>query len=161
MGFAFDQNSVSNGVGTLYRYSATNVPATNLFNQHNNFVLAAATLPLSSNTNFTRIIDGVVDFRIRTFSANGNLIVGRNAASTINAITNNSGNEYFYQFRSNAVPAFVEVELGILETRTLERYNSYSNSLGLALPYLTNHAAQVHIFRQRIPIRAVDTAAYH
>jgi hypothetical protein len=157
VGFAFDLNSVSNGVGTLYRYGATNVPATNLINQENNFVLAASILPLSSNTNFNRIIDGVVSFRIRAFSASGNPIVGRNTATSINAITNNiTGNEYLYQFRSNAVPAYVEVELGILETRTLEHYNSYSNNPALALPYLTNHAAQVHIFRQRIPIRAVD-----
>ncbi len=167
VGYEIDPNSLTNGVGTLYRYSATNVPATNLLNQINNFVFA--TLPLSSNTNFNRIIDGVVNFRIRTFSpnirtfsTNGDLIIGRNTSTSINAVTNNiSGNEYLYQFRSNAVPAYVEVELGILETRTLERYNSYSNNPSLALPYLTNHAAQVHIFRQRIPIRAVDTTAYH
>jgi prepilin-type N-terminal cleavage/methylation domain-containing protein len=160
VGFEVEPNSLTNGVGTLYRYSSNNVPLPNLAGQLNNFLFAASSL--STNTNFNRIIDGVVDFRIRVFSANGNLIIGRNAALTITAITNqNSQNEYSYQFRSNAVPAYVEVELGILETRTLERYRSYSNSPSLALNYLTNHAAQVHIFRQRIPIRAVDTAAYH
>ena len=162
VGFALDLSSVTNGVGTLYRYNATNVAASNLFSQLNNFVLAASISPLSTNTNFNRIIDGVVNFRIRTFGTNGGLLFNTtNAASTFKVFTNSiSGNESLYQFQNNAVPAYVEVELGILETRTLERYRSYSNSPALALNYLTNHAAQVHIFRQRVPIRAVDAAAY-
>jgi len=160
VGFEVEPDSLANGVGTLYRYSSNNVPPANLANQLN--IFASARSLLSTNTNFNRIIDGVVDFRIRTFNINGNVIIGRNTALTITAITNqNSQNEFSYQFRNNAVPAYVEVELGILETRTLERYRSYSNNPSLALSYLTNHAAQVHIFRQRIPIRAVDTAAYH
>jgi len=161
----FEVDSVNNGVGTLYRYSSNNVPLPNLAFQVTNFM--NATSLLSTNTNFNRIIDGVVSFRIRTFSTNGALLFGNllfgtfgtNATGSIFAA--NMGNEYVYRFNSNAVPAYVEVELGILETRTLERYRSYSNSPSLALNYLTNHAAQVHIFRQRIPIRAVDTAAYH
>lgn len=161
VGFEVEPDSLANGVGTLYRYSSNNVPPSNLANQRN--IFESATSQLSTNTNFNRIIDGVVDFRIRAFGTNGNLLVGR-ISPTINAITNRSPstqNEFIYQFRGNAVPAYVEVELGILETRTLERYRSYSNNPSLALPYLTNHAAQVHIFRQRIPIRAVDTDAYH
>jgi len=90
VGFEIDPNSLTNGVGTLYRYGVTNVAVTNLFNQVNNFVLA--TLPLSANTNFNRIIDGVVDFRIRAFNINGNVIIGR-ISPTINGITTPSTRE--------------------------------------------------------------------
>ncbi len=155
----FEVEPVNNGVGTLYRYSSNNVPLPNLAFQVTNFM--NATSLLSTNTNFNRIIDGVVNFRIRAFGTNGNLLFVTNAPSGNIFVTTNIVGEYAYHFSSNAVPAYVEMELGILETRTLERYRSYSNSPSLARSYLTNHAAQVHIFRQRIPIRAVDTAAYH
>jgi len=160
VGFEVEPISWAAGVGTLYRYTSNNVPPPNLFFQDSNFKNILT--PLGTNASFNRIIDGVVDFRIRTFNINGNVIIGRNTALTITAITNqNSQNEFSYQFRNNAVPAYVEVELGILETRTLERYRSYSNNPSLALSYLTNHAAQVHIFRQRIPIHAVDPAVVY
>ena len=68
------------------------------------------------------------------------------------------------QFSANALPAYLEVEMGILEDRTLARYNAMTNSgVGpgtIAWAYLLNHAAQVHIFRQRIPIRNVNPAGY-
>jgi hypothetical protein len=57
------------------------------------------------------------------------------------------------------VPAYIELELGILEPRALERFRG----LGVGQPqyeYLSNRVAQVHLFRQRIPIRNVDFAAY-
>jgi hypothetical protein len=62
-------------------------------------------------------------------------------------------------FWSNAVPASVELELGVLEPRVLARYNAIGN-LPLQQQYLSNHVAQVHIFRQRIPVRDVDVTAY-
>jgi hypothetical protein len=71
--------------------------------------------------------------------------------------------DYRYDFRSNAVPAYVEVELGILESPTLARLQAYTNSAGPTAAYwnyLTNHTGQVHIFRQRVNIPAADPAAY-
>jgi hypothetical protein len=60
---------------------------------------------------------------------------------------------------SNAVPAYLELELGILEPQVLQKYRSIP--LGPpARQYLSNHVAQVHIFRQRIPVRNVDLSAY-
>ena len=52
-------------------------------------------------------------------------------------------------------PHAVLLEIGTLEKRTLEHYNSLSNS-PLALAYLTNQAGHLHIFRQRISIKAVQ-----
>jgi hypothetical protein len=59
---------------------------------------------------------------------------------------------------SNTLPASVEIQLGMLEDRTLQRAQSIS---GLTQSnYLAQHAGQVHLFRQRIPIRNVDPSAY-
>ena len=59
---------------------------------------------------------------------------------------------------SNAVPASVEVELGVLEDSTLQRAESLSGAA--QLNYLSNHIGQVHLFRQRVMIRNVDPAVY-
>jgi hypothetical protein len=66
-----------------------------------------------------------------------------------------------YWFYSNAVPAYIELEMGIVEPRTLEHYRAIAEAdVGAARTYLAKHAANVHLFRQRIPIRAVDYMAY-
>lgn len=50
-------------------------------------------------------------------------------------------------------PRAVLLELGTLDKPSLEHYNSLSNT-PLALAYLTNQAAHLHIFRQRISVKA-------
>jgi type II secretory pathway component PulJ len=66
-----------------------------------------------------------------------------------------------YWFYSNAVPAYVELELGIVEPHTLDRFKAIAEAdVGAARNYLASRAAHVHVFRQRIPIRAVDYMAY-
>jgi hypothetical protein len=66
---------------------------------------------------------------------------------------------YGCYFWSNAVPSSVEVELGMLEPQALRRYQALGDA-NLQQQYLSNHTAQVHLFRQRIPIRAADPTAY-
>ncbi len=162
------------GAGTLYRYSYT-VP---------NPLNSAAWVPVMfndfsetpvTNTNrFNRVADGIVHLRVRAFNPNGQWITG-NLPNNKDA----SGNDYLksdirwpntvgalipyeiglYKFLSNAVPAAVEIELGFLETRTLERVNALPTP-ALRRNYLSNHVGQVHMFRQRIPISTVDVKAY-
>ena len=69
------------------------------------------------------------------------------------------GWEYNYAFYSNIVPAYVEIELGILETAALERYRAFGPGTVAANNYLMNHPGAVHFFRQRIPIRSYDPSA--
>lgn len=164
IGYKIDLNGVTNGMGTLYRWSANNISvnSTNLSSFISSFI------NLDPSTNGSRIIDGVVDFRIRAFDMQGNLLATNASAPlfgtnfNIYIKTNTWGEPIFYRFCSNAVPAYVEVELGILETRTLQRYYSMTNSgpNTVAQNFLASHAGQVHIFRQRVPIRAVDPTAY-
>ena len=95
---------------------------------------------------FNRIIDGVVDFRVRAYTGTGtnNFIPGPGVLIT-NVFTNASflttniyaapyfapsqaAGEYQYEFFGNAVPGYVEVELGVLEPRTLERFRALTNT---------------------------------
>ncbi len=170
IGYRVDSSGEANGIGTLYRYSLNNIPVNGtvpppaIINAGSNLMSVVYDFTNTVHTNnFTRVIDGVVDFRVRALDPNGNLIPAQTNAFGITAYTNTlNGEFYFYRFMSNAVPAYVEVEFGILETRTLQRYYSMTNAANPAVgqSYLTNHAGQVHMFRQRVPVRAVDPTAY-
>jgi hypothetical protein len=193
-GYCLIPTNATNGVGTLYRYGYSDAPTpylqysqpTNLLNDFTNYPPIYS--PLS------RVIDNVVDFRIRAYDRNGFLIptsfVPLNGGFTGNATNAPSGtlpsygelssplsvtplyltqifyslqptDDYQYTFGSNAVPAYVEVELGILETPTVAQLQAYTNTQAAYWQFLTNHAAQVHIFRQRVSIPAVDPTAYY
>ncbi|MEI9963162.1 MAG: hypothetical protein WDM76_19230 [Limisphaerales bacterium] len=52
-----------------------------------------------------------------------------------------------------------ELELGILEDRTIQRAESIGN-ITTRSNYLSQQAGKVHMFRQRVPIRNADPAAY-
>jgi hypothetical protein len=164
-------------VGTLYRYAATNYPRGNVLTLSSQFLSTPV-------TNRSRIADGIVHLRLRAFANNGRLITTNSFAGTngmyqvrLNGPYTNIPNTIVYNsmaplysspvdlqqaacyFTSNALPAYLELELGILETQILQKYRS----IGLpsaAQQYLSNHVAQVHLFRQRIPIRNVDLSAY-
>ena len=56
-------------------------------------------------------------------------------------------------FMSNALPAYVELELGVLEPVALKQYQALSAKA--AADFLSRQAGKVHLFRQRIPIRTV------
>jgi len=162
-------------VGTLYRYAATNNPRGSLL------PLSTQFLPTPTSLR-SRIADGIVHLRVRAYAANGRLVTtnyltGTNAMYQLgyagpytnvhNAVVYNSSiygsandlHQAACYFMSNAVPAYAELEMGILEPQVLQKYRSIALP-SAALQYLSNHVAQVHIFRQRIPIRNVDLSAY-
>ncbi len=160
VGYRIDPVGASQGLGTLYQYRATG-PVTNP---------GALSGPLLadffSNTNqppLNRVIDNVVSFRIRAYDPNGLLITNNrpdrpNILLSTNAVMSVATGDYQYAFASNAIPAYVELELGILETRTAERYRSMGGIN--AQTFLTNHTGQVHIYHQRVTIPGVDRTAY-
>jgi hypothetical protein len=135
---------------------------------------------LASRAISNRICDGVVHFRLRAFATNGFPLFSdgnsANACFRTNSLTpgyslvrqtlavpnlaypdNWSG----LYFASNAVPATVEMELGLLEQSAWERYNSIGNDAArLAYIQREDISSRVHIFRQRIPIRNVDPLPY-
>ncbi len=127
-----------------------------------NFNLASQ--GFSSYGSLSKILDGVVHFHFRAYDTNGYWI-NPSLASSIGRIRTNSDWSPFlydrvdYHFTSNAVPAFVEFELGILEQGALDKYKSIPISTAQS-NYLSQLAGRVHLFRQRVAVRNVDRSAY-
>ena len=101
-------------------------------------------------------------FRVRAFDHHGNLINPamanwpRQMVFETNAI---APDQAFVVATNQAVPAFVELELGMLEQPIFQRWKSLANA-EVQRQYLGNHSARVHIFRQRVPVRNVDFSVY-
>jgi type II secretory pathway pseudopilin PulG len=161
-GYTVVTNSPDGSLYSLYRFT-TNYPVMTvnpawLF--YNNSLSNFSSF-LQSPANYgSHLMDGVVDFQVRAFNSQG---------AWINVNTNNifatnydaTGEVGLYSFYSNAVPASVEIEMGVVEDKTLQHAESLESAGGAAVTsYLAQHAGQVHIFRQRVPIRNVDPTAY-
>src|SRR5581483_3423373 len=116
------------GIGSLYRWERR-LPISQ--DPGRLFYLFQASVPNRGPDPFSRILDGVVQFRVRTYDTNGAWIVkdiGTNALDTrifasvsppdlsgSGQVMTAPGEIGFYLFTSNAVPASVELELGVLE----------------------------------------------
>jgi hypothetical protein len=176
------------GAGTLYRFatSTNNLRADGLRSDPSQLYVdfRNACVPgAAASTNATRICDGVVHFRLRAFATNGFPLFGDslNLANTNACFRTNSltlgyslvrqtlavpnldypDNWSGLYFASNAVPATVEMELGLLEQSAWDRYNSIGNDAArLAYIQREDISSRVHLFRQRIPIRNVDPLPY-
>lgn len=155
-GIGYVVRPVTNGIGTLYRFESSSTAAQQPDALFNLFFSTAT-------TNMSRLLDGVVHFKVRTFNPTGNWITTEIHTNQVNSdirfSTFVSGEIGRYQFISNAVPASVELEIGILEDRTLRRARSIPDATAQR-KYLQDQAGKVHIFRVRVPVRNVDSAAY-
>jgi hypothetical protein len=166
------RNNGQLGAGYLYRYSSTlpvlvtntgfpNVGTAQNPQQIYNDFLAASTPGSSLISN--RVCDGVIHFYLRAMDTNGwPIVLSRPPVTTI--VTNNPnapGEVWSCAYYSNAVPAFIQMELGILEPRAFIRYNNLGDATA-RLNYLKRDdiASRVQIFRQRIPVRNMDPTAF-
>jgi hypothetical protein len=177
-------------VGTLYRFSSTNRYVMVVGTNNLSLAFQAAVRKASRNlatgigvTDLSRIADGVVHLRVRTYANNGFLIITNdfrgtngfarapygpstaasvlytNVGNTIACRDNLNPDQSATYFMGNAAPGYVDIELGILEPQILQRYRSIPVAAAQR-EYLSNHVAQVHLFHQRIAIPNVDTTAY-
>ncbi|MDB6109485.1 MAG: hypothetical protein JWR69_1235 [Pedosphaera sp.] len=119
-------------------------------------------VPPSDPIRVRKILDGVVHFRVQAFDTQGRLLrsVGVPLPQNTDIYTEPVSGDSFYTTYSNAVPAYVELEIGVLESRTLQRFKTLIDNTTAATNFLPAHAAQVHLVRQRISIRNVDPSAY-
>jgi hypothetical protein len=176
-------------VGTLYRYtSSTNYNYLNLnyTDWLHQFETMPPVNPLTglASPNLVPLADGVVHFRVTAYDPDGRRLgwettnmpaayrilrpPSRSAFST--PLTTAANAQVILQpgwvatetqavFLSNAVPAYVEFELGVLEPVALKQYQSMIGggaSPAVAQAFLSKQAGKVHLFRQRIPIRSVQ-----
>ena len=153
------------GVGTLAKYSF----------EHNQRLMLPGLLSVAAlgqyATNFSPLLDGVIHFRVQAFDAMGFAMTATNRFWYQNSSTNTYTNpgyqlgvdllldadarfatETFTVFRSNAVPAAVEIEFGVLDPDALAKFRQLPAGSDLARSFLSNRAAQVQLFRQRVPI---------
>jgi len=151
-------------VGALYRFETNNTARQ--FEQNPAMLWSAYYYSTNypPGTNVSKILDGVVDFQVRAYDLNGNWINTFNTNVSFNVRSYSypysfAPDHYDYFFYSNTVPAYVEVEVGVLEQQTWERYQSIPD-YNAQTNYLSLHAGNVHLFRERVPIRNVDPSAY-
>ncbi len=113
----------------------------------------------------SHLLDGVVHFVVRAYGPDGTWIPYGYAGQTNTTILNQTasfallGGEGGVAMYSNNVPAAVELELGVLEDRTLQRAESFPTT-ALQTNYLSDKSGNVHVFRQRVSIPNVDPTAY-
>jgi hypothetical protein len=172
----FFDDAPTNYVGTLYRLSMTNRLRNGPFDVSGRIWLD------TPFTNMSRIADGIVHLRVRPCAGNGFPIIsdGSRLYAFVRTNANLPLTGFLYgsvqnaftipaaaapdqmlgtYFVNTAVPAYVELEIGILEPKTLQRYRAIPPG-PVAAQFLASHVADVHIFRQRVPIRNVDLSVF-
>jgi hypothetical protein len=145
-------------VGTLYRVALSNHVSQFTSNSLANLYLSNKTnmLAYGTNTVFQKVTDGVAHFRVRVLDANGVPYSLTNRVST-NVWMDVDGyatlnSQLWYAFVDDALPASVEIELGILEPQVVGQLKSLPNPT-LATEFLAKQSGRFHVFEQRIPIR--------
>jgi len=159
-GYVVDTGS-TDSIWPLYRFSAsTNAGAADPAVLFTGFINA----PIAG---MSHLMDGVVNLTVRAYDLNGMPMTANIIYSGGQFVTNRnvvyfataSGETGFEMF-SNTLPASVQIEMGVLEDRTLQRAESLSASPAAQLNYLSGAAGAVHIFRQRVSIPNIDPSPY-
>jgi hypothetical protein len=134
-------------VGTLYRYTtnATWLEGNRMFD----------TFDLDKNRLYndrllSPVLDGVVHFHLSVYDTTGERIFG--STNDFIQVANDYAGEKRIAFSGPEVPAFVEVELGIIEPQVLEKIKAMDPVVARA--FLERQAGKIHFFRQQIPIRS-------
>jgi prepilin-type N-terminal cleavage/methylation domain-containing protein len=172
VGYVVVASSPQGDLDSLYRWTATTntQSAGGPWGLFTNFIYQANN-PQANG--WSQVMNGVVSLTVRAYDINGGLMASNIVFSGGQATANRNvyyppstlGQTGFYMF-SNTLPASVEIELGALEDRILQRAGSLPNNLPAPPPndrqtmYLQGQAGAVHIFRQRVSIPNVDPSAY-
>jgi hypothetical protein len=121
-------------------------------------------------TNMSHVLDGVVHLTVRPYDFNGYWMTNFTEVEG-NQWTSSRNDWFSYPFSgevgcyffSNTIPAAVELDLGVLEDRTLQRAESLGGGTVLNAAqtnYLWQQAGHVYLFRQRVHMPNVDPAGY-
>ena len=161
----FVDRSLSDSVGTLYRFDvATNGPVPH-FEWIRWFTNAAV-----GDSNVHRVADGVVHFHPKTYDIKGRFYWEfpfsgwLNTSNAVNLpldvvedIRTNvlvTADGRLSRFQESYIPAFVEIEIGILEPEATRKFNAIGAlDSAAAQNFLTDQIGKVHLFRQRVAIR--------
>ena len=136
-GYRID-NLTSSGVGTLSRFTITNSTSAGVNGFFDMFKLA---LP----DDFHLVAEGVIHFQMLPFDAAGRPYTNIVATNLTISATN-------VAFANNYLPAYVDLELGILEPQALKQFRTFTDT-NMAQAFLTRQIGRVQLFRQRLQIR--------
>ena len=158
----FVNPTATNAINPLYRFSMSMSAAA--LNSPAQLYTSFTNTALTNQQYWSRLVDGVVTLRVRAYDpdgvwlTNGYFTPPRALVKNVSFAPIDWGEVGFTMY-SNALPAAVEIELATLEDRTLQR--AESRPMGpLRNQYLAEQSSKVHVFRQRVAIPNVDTAAY-
>jgi hypothetical protein len=173
----------TNGVGTLARISTNipswNLNTATLAEAFATLLDPKLLYP-SNSWRWVALAEGVLHFRVDAFDGDGypltrefgarmtnrtlypnvavytNLVTGTNVYFLYNVVlqpgTTRPG-ETESAYLNSALPTTLEIELGLLEPKALDQLRAFAPGSTFAEKFLTSKAAQVHLFRQRIPLR--------
>ncbi len=174
------------GIGTLYRYGydvngVENKASVQELRVNPALLNDRFALGNWNATNMSRVLEGVVHFTVRAYDSSGRwinfdhpnvfpgfeMVYPPNQSHPNQSVTNDArlfslGSRYGEigcYFQSNTIPASVEIELGVLESREIERARAISSPTARA-SYLSQQAGKVHLFRWRVPVRNADPSVY-
>jgi len=180
----------SNGLGTLGRFQLkTNYyrPRYNRRPGSNQLASLASIVRTQQDMVYSNfpVAQGVIHLRLQAYDGSGLPMNWYTTNRYTNYVADGSGARHFlyptvvlgtnvflvkeeldptetrFAFLSNALPAYLELELGLLESKARDQFQALAGS-PMAERFLSNRAGQVHLFRQRIPLReSVLFQAYH
>lgn len=161
----------TNGVGALYRLVVQTNSATLPDRQFeivtNLFWLVRTRTPEVDANWFHRVVDGVVNLTVTAYDTNG-IPYANNNPDVFNGPTDPYGNtnrnlhviqnvdpsRRYLAFRSNALPAYIDIELAVLEPTALAKFRAREEiGPAQASEYLARQIGRTHVFRQRVAIR--------
>ena len=134
-GIAYYVDGTNYGVGTLYRWSET----VRINQADQLYALFTRGIPQPKAPH--RVSDGIVHFQLTA-------VYPEVRFNQTNFFSNSN-----FEFRSNALPTFVDLELGVLEPSTLKQFNALTGNVAVAQNFLRDHVGRIHFFRERVPIR--------
>ncbi len=155
----------SNGVGILHRFSTNGFRDTLPWRTSNvlaGIVSEVAGLDPEVSPSFHPVLDGVVSLTFTPFHTNG---IAYSNTYTVLPRQEANGRVINYErqdfeFLADRVPAYIEVELAVVEPNILARFRARDADVPgrqAALEYLNRQIGKTHLFRQRVAIRAAAT----
>ena len=164
IGYVVDTTNTST-LYPLYRYYRNDLDVrSSPYLLYTNFIYTVANGNFDNQPNMSRVVDGVVHMVVRPYDTNGTWICNLPKPYT------NILNTWFYPSNavygesqlfmySNAVPASIELELGVIEDRVVQHAEALPTSI-LQSNYLSGQSGALHLFRQRVAIPTIDPTAY-
>lgn len=150
-GIGYCLDPVERGYGTLYRFE-TNASLDGVHNFYPTYKWMLDNFnndPKFNPTNFPRVADGIVHFSVKAYDADGYL-------STWLIDGNHYVTNGISIFKNTELPAFVEIELAIIESQVLEQIKAMPVNVATNFLMGSRGAASTHLFRQLIPIRTIE-----